>query len=655
MTTQINRNSPAPAAPAAPAAPLNEEGSDPVRVTEATAPEETVDRWATTSTPKPDNSITLPRAQNALVKLVLDQVARPHRLQGSVSYGLISGTALLEEQVGVRGTDVYRELVAPDRRRVAYADQHPDTLWVKSRALVGASVNFPLAGAALGFNGSVEVSSIAAQPKDFSEGVEGQVKSMYLPLRADGFKTLNAAPGSEWLIRGQAGMTFGNAGVDADIGGLATTAGVGASVSHQHIYTKNVKVLEDNKVFVLLGKTVTKSVSGALGADLGLVNMKDSSTKLVQRAGDAIERKTTLTAAISASVGWPERQLAGAVLDLEKPTDRMHYEYLMRASPLDGEVYIKANNLGANYTGEGRVISTGANIGFGSVKLLATSTVRSKETGEIVKEGVTSQLGEASYNRVVEGMLARMAINEERVVSVRAGTLTSSGVSNSALSVRLAVSDPDLTAHELAEHIRFAKAMGAPVNELPDPKSAASFGRGDTSVELAATHDQLRELGLRTSDEVRRAFAVAQSEIEGTDALPPWFEQPERLEAFRRQLANARGPRSDASSLVLDAYAAAYPGRNLKKDLASAEAVDFAIKQAAKCRGKPVEEWGKVLEAVGMRASNDVRTGLLALHRLSGAELVQLSTNAGGNRVTSTAGAAPMSLLDLVGSVMLPQ
>ncbi len=619
-------------------------------------PPQNVNAWATESSMAPAARHLVSQASGAVTKLVIDEVAKNHKFDADFSYGLFSGTLLVSEEVALRGSGVYRNLVSTDRRRQTFAEANPDTLWVKTRALVGASVNFPLGGLALGFNGSVEVSSIAAQPKSMTDAVEGQVKSMYLPLKADGFKTLGAAPGTEWVIRGQAGATIGNASVDADLGSLSTTVGVAASVSRQNIYTKNVKLLENNKVFLMVGKHDVNSVAGSLGVDLGL-QVKDSENRLEQRTGDAIERKLALRATVSGSMAWPHRKLGGAVLDLENANDRMHYEYLMKAMPLDADAYIKANNLGSNYEGDGTVVTTGTKFQFGSVKLLSTSTVRATENGQLQKQGVTSQLGEASYNRVVEGVLPRMAMGEERNVMVRAGTLTTDGQTRAALSVRLAVSDRKVTANELAEQIRFANAMGVPTGDLPDPARAAKFGRGEMTVELAATHEQLRALGNIKPDDVRLAFATAQRDIEGAEALPVWFTQPEVLEQYRDTLAQTvfRDSTRQDENAVVSEYRNAYPGRDLRQDLATADAVKFALAQARSARDQPVEDWGKVLEAVGMQSSNDVRAGLLALHRLTGAELVQLSTRAGGARITASNGTAPKSLHDLVGSTMLPE
>ncbi len=608
-------------------------------------------RWQTTTRIN-DNPGILGRAQSGFANIIIEELAKEHRAGIDVSYGPCSGSAFLSEEVALAGSDVYRNLVGADRRREAYAVTHADSHWVKTRAYLGTSVALPLGGATFGFNGSMEVSSIAAQQHaPLGDMAVEQARSMLLPLRADGFKEMNAAPGTEWAFRGQAGYSIGNAQSDADLTKMSTSVGVAASIGRQNIYTKNVKLLEDNKVFFVVGRHDIPQAGIAVGGNIKLMEVKSTS-----HSGEMAQKQVSITAAAGASVSWPHRQLAGTVLDLNKPTDQVHYEYLMHAMPVDAEEYIKKNGLGGNYVGDGRAISTGFALKFGSTKLLSTSTLRSKEKGVLVKDGVATQLGEATYNRIVEGVLPRFALGEERNVSVRAGEVTrADGQSEAAIAVRLSVSDPSVSAEELRELVRFAEAMGAPTKGLPDPNAAQSFGRGNNSVEVAITDSQLAKLGTWEPNDIRLAFASAQREIEGSAGLPPWYSDRDTLEQFRSQLRMANtGPRRDNTLAVKNDYARKYPGRELSRDLASLDAINLVLEQAKKCRGKPVEDWGPVLEAVGMQASNDVRAGLLALHRLSGAEAVQLSSNVGGVTSNSVGGAVPKNLLDLVGSVMLP-
>ncbi len=654
MANTINRNpsSPQPVSTDEKPAPISAEPTTAV-TTVATVEAPTDD--FNSSKPASNNPFSMGKIKDGLWKMVVDETAKEHKLKATVSVGGLSVTGGVSEEVALTGSNSYKNLVLPDRRRSEFAQAHPDDRWVKMRAMVGAQANVPVLGVALGFNSSVEVSSISAQRAPLKDAAVDSVKSLVVPLRADAFKQLNAPPGTEWIFRGDAGVTIG-VGSEAN-GGLNkfSTPGVGVNVGYQQVWTKNVKSLGDNKVFFMLGKHEIPSVGGALGTSIKALDIADSENKLATRAGDTIERKVEITALASASVSWPHRHIGGAVLDLNKETDRAHYDYLMRSKPLDAEAYLKANNLGGTYVGDGRAITTGFKARFGETTLLSTSTLRTKENGELVKDGAHSQLGEAAYNRIVEGTLPRFLKGEERNVSVRAGALTRDGVSEHALAVRLSVTDPAITSEELAQHTRFAKAMEMDAGALPDAASAKNFGKGDYAVEVAATEAQLAGLGTRSSDEIRLAFAAAQRDIEGDTQLPPWYSQKESFASFKQQLAMAVKPHSDSTSSVLREYREKFGGRDLKRDIASGNAVDHVIEQGAKAKGKPVHEWGRVLEAVGMQSSNDVRAGLLALHRLSGAQVTELSINVGGVRATTSSGVPNKSLLDLVGDIMLPQ
>jgi hypothetical protein len=599
--------------------------------------------------------------QGSLMKLVVDTLAG-QSVHQSLKAGIFTGTALISEDVALKGSNAYRDLVATDRRRSEYAEAHPDERWVKTTILAGLQAGFGAAGLALGFPGSVEVSSLATDDRPYLKALANQARHLMVPLNAEGLLKLNAAPGSEWSIRGQGGKTLGVGIAPADLnslGSFGATAGASVSGGFQTVYTKNVKMLEDNKVFVLIGRHTdeTPSFAASAGASLKTLNIADGANTLVNRLGNGVERKTTAEATVSGSIAWPHREIAGAVLDLNNPADRTHYDYVMRASPLDAESYMKANHLGAKYVGEGREIKTGINLRFGSAKLLSTTTYRGKENGTLEKDGVLYTPGEASYQRSLEGLLPRFAKGEERVVTVRAGALTKNGVGNSALSVRMTVNDPNVFAEDLAQAQRFALAMGASTAGLPDPASSAAFGRGESTVEVAATDAQVLSLADKSADQVRLAFASALRDIEGAAVLPTWYENKPLFDSYRKQLrmANPSNKGADRTSSLLTAYAKQTGGRDLRRDIDSAEAVEHVIETAEKARGKPVQEWGHVLAAVGSQSSGDVRAGLLALHRLAGAQIVELSTTVAGHNSSTVNGHPGKSMIDLVGTVMLPE
>lgn len=626
----------------------------PVAPAPAAAPADVPTDVFKSSKPSSNNPFAMGKIKDGLWKMVVDETSKEHKLKGTLNFGAFSGTAMVSEEVALTGSNAYKNLVLPDRRRNEFAQAHPDERWVKMRAMVGAQANVPVLGVALGFNSTVEVSSISAQKAPLIDAAVDAAVSLVVPLRADAFKQLNAPAGTEWIFRGEAGVTIGRSVLNADLNTLGT-AGVGIGAGYQQLWTKNVKSLGDNKVFFMLGRHEIPSVGVSAGVALHPINLPDSNNPLVTRVTDTIEKKTELTAQAGASVSFPHRRIGGVVLDLNKETDRAHYDYLMRSMPLDGEAYLKANNLGANYVGDGRAINTALKLKFGSTTLLSSSTMRTNEHGELVKDGVNSQLGEAAYNRIIEGTLPRFMKGEERNVSVRAGALTQNGVSTHAMAVRLSVTDPAITSEELAQHTRFAKAMELDASTLPDAQSARGFGKGDYAVEVAATEAQLAGLGDRSADDIRLAFAVAQRDIEGGSELPPWFSQQEAFAAFKRRLATAVKPHSDVTSTVLRDYREKFGGRDLRRDIASANAVDHVLEQGLKAKGKPVHEWGRVLEAVGMQSSNDVRAGLLALRRLTGAQVTELSISVAGVRASTSSGVPNKTLLDLVGDIMLPE
>ena len=271
-------------------------------------PASTPPAWTSESSMAPPNAPVIHRAKGAFGRLVIDELAKEHRAYSGFDFGPVSGTVMLSEEVALEGSASYRQLVASDARRSKHAIADPSRVWVKSRLRAGASVGLPLGAAALGFNGSVEISSIASQPRQLGEAVIGEARSMWLPLTAEGVVQMKAPPGTEWAFRGQYGASLGNAGPDTDYSTSSLMTGAAAGASYQNIYTKNVKILEDGKVFVLLGKHEGPSIGAALGVHVSTLGAgsRDSAASLGEgtespsqdRRGNIVDRKTSVTAAI---------------------------------------------------------------------------------------------------------------------------------------------------------------------------------------------------------------------------------------------------------------------------------------------------------------------------------------------------------------------
>jgi hypothetical protein len=169
------------------------------------------------------------------------------------------------------------------------------------------------------------------------------------------------------------------------------------------------------------------------------------------------------------------------------------------------------------------------------------------------------------------------------------------------------------------------------------------------------TNDSIGKFQSWDKSSIRLAFASAQKEIEGTTTLPPWFDKEPTFNHYVSQYRSADTNKGNQKQGIAQAYSREFPGRELTRDMESLDAVDAMTKQALDARGKPVEKWGKLLEAVGHQSSTDLRTSILALRRLSGAEIVAMTANVGGKTATvKSEVAAPKTMAQVVGELMAP-
>jgi len=636
----VSPNAPAqPTAPVAPSAP-----------TTPSAPVATPSRF--------DAGVS--RLKGKAVELAMNELADEHSLSKGVSFGLVQGNVKVSEKVALAGTDTFKELVSKDSRRAAHAQANPDAVWVATRAMAGASAGIPLgAGASLGFSGSVEVTSVAAHDvkgsRDIGATLKAQGKSMVLPLDSEGLQSMKAAPGTEFMIRGQTGASAGiGVGRSVTYGAdpLSATASVGANVgvSTSDVYTKQVKVLDGSRVFVQVAKQDTNTASASLGVNVGVdVNGGGAVGNL---AAKEVEKRTRIAASVAGSASRGEKVMGAAVLDLATPAGREAYDYLMKSTPADGAAFIKSQNLGVNYSETSRTTATGLNAQLGSATLLSTSTVKGTTNGTLEEAGATTLLAQADYGRNVGGFFARLAVGEERSVSVRAGSVERNGTTQQAVAVSLAVKDPKLTGEELQQLQRFGQAMGAPLEGLPAAQN--NHGKADYSVTVALTGDDVAKLRMRTVDDMKLAFANAHREIAGGQT-PPWFDQKPTFDWYKSKLNDAQfGSDPGARQNVEREYKQQF-GRDLSKDIDSEQAIEAISKQVVSARGKPVSEWGKVLESIGKQPSGDVRGATLALKRLASADVVGLSVNVGGKSIAATPQvAAPPSIADITGPLLNP-
>lgn len=662
MTTTVSR----------PGAPLQITPSTPVKETTPAAP-------ATPAAPvKPqgpldglDVSKLVGSARGKLVKLALEQAAAEHGVGTSFGAGLINGNVRLAERVALKDTKVFQQLVQPDRRRLEATAQNPNLVWAQTRAIVGASasVGLPLGiGGSLGFSGNVEVSATAAHDvkgaRDIDDAVAQQLKTMVVPFDAEALQALDATPGTEWMFRGTVGGSVGvgvSAGTTGGVGvdglGFTASASAGISAGHSEQYVKNVKVLGDNKVYVQVAKDDTNSLSASAGAHLGLtVDAPGTGNGLLDKGVDKlegeVEKRVALNASAWATVAAGDKTMGAAVLDLSNPAHREAYDVILRSTPQAAAEYILRNRLGPEYTETRTGTNSGINVSFGGESVLAVGTARGTTEGVIEDAGGTTLLKETTYDRNVGGFLPRLFVGEERTVSVRAGSVLRGDQRERGVAVTLNVKDRNLKAPEAQQLGRFAQAVGAPLEGLPTPKDG-ELGEARYDVQLALTDDNIEQLRKWQQADIVTAFAAAQKEIEGGAKLPPWYTKPEIFEHYRSELnmpRNGDDGRPDPRAEYRDRF-----GRELDADVDSAAAAQLIAKRVLEARGRPPEQWGKVLEAVGKQTSTDVRAAMLAMRKLSGAHVTQLQATVDGRTYAAKPmAAAPPSLATTVGTIMGP-
>ncbi len=612
-----------------------------------------------------DVSTIVPRKKPVPSKfavLAMNALADTHEVKTSHKFGaqkLIRGTLKVGEQIALPGTPSHQALVESDRFRRDYEKANPHTVWAKTTAVTGVSANFPIGmGPSVGFNGNVEVTAVVSHQvdelKDLPGAVAKQAKSMVIPLDTRSLAELKPAAGSEWMFRGEASVPLGvgmgiGQSVSLGVADVTAVAGIGLSVGANAIITKNIKVLEDNKVFVQIG--ATKAASIGVGAEAKL-QAKDFLGLL----------KVSAAASAGASAAVEHRILGAAVLDLNTTAGRASFDYIMQASPGNAAEHITEQRLGAEYNGIGKSRAVAANIRFGNMKILSASIGKGSSTGTLTQKDSTTSLGQSDYSKNIEGWLFRLLKTEERSVNVRAGSATRDGQEERVVALSLHVKDSKFTSGELSQLARLGRAMDNPLQGLPPSVTKGDLGPGTYHIDLALSESQLDKLGAWDRDSIRLAFAIAQTELEGgEEKLPTWFEQPELFAAFKEKHLSPVGPSGRAFPTVQSSihgeaaleYAERFPGRDLAKDIASEEAVSAIQKYIEKAKGAPVAEWGKVLEAVGKQSNIDLRATMLAFRRLAGASVVNFSVTAQGQTVSANPEAPlPPSLNEYVGSVV---
>jgi hypothetical protein len=76
----------------------------------------------------PASASRVDRLKGKAIAAVWDQVASTHDVGSGVSFGNVSGTIKISEEIAVRGTDTFKSLVANDRRRSEVAHANPDAV-----------------------------------------------------------------------------------------------------------------------------------------------------------------------------------------------------------------------------------------------------------------------------------------------------------------------------------------------------------------------------------------------------------------------------------------------------------------------------------------------------------------------------------------------
>lgn len=602
----------------------------------------------------------------------------------------LSYDAKITEKVMLKTSDPF---VAGDTRRKAAADSG-DVVWTRFSASgnAGANVGHAVAAnvsASFGFSVGAEVTAIVAADKSLSTRnlvgtVKEQGETLAVALDPDRLLADKHAPGTELMIRGRASSSA-SVGAGAGLTGIGVASvGVSVSASHSDEFTKNVKVLEDGKVYAQVAKVNSNAqgISAGLnaGVDLPTATVGGAlGSKALDKVAGKLEDRVRLTANVGASSGQVDTLKLGGVFDLKTQQGRDAFAFLMKSNPLElqenpkqAETTLRNMGMGVAYTEATRTGGVSANIQVGTTNLLNFASSRRTTEGVLLEKKDASgsvieksQLSEQEYSRNVTGLLPRLMIGEERTLAIRAGSVSKDGVETKAALATLSIKDPKVTEAEQKEMAAFATQMGMTL-----PPAGQTGGKGTFVVQVALTDANLQKLQERSADDIRTAFTFAKGTIEGSPA--PWTNNnlaavnphyrhaPQKMvkEEFRdgsyalQQQATIGDPNGDKSATLRDYKATT--GRDLQSDVESQDAMNRIAEEVVKVRGKPVTEWGPALSAIGTQNSRDVRTALVALNRLADASLVSLSVDANGSTMNATPSAAPRSVGDLVGPILTP-
>lgn len=635
------------------------------------------------------------KVKTAATEAIVSEASRERALVSlgdstTLSHGVgLSYTAKLTEKVMLKTDDPF---VAGDSRRKAAAATG-DVVWTRLNVAAGAGASVghavtPHVSASFGLSAGAEVTAIVAANKSLSTksaagAIKEQGEMLALTLDPDRLLADAHAPGTELMVRGHAAA---NASVGFGVGATGVALGsVGVSVaaSHSEEFTKNVKVLEDGKVFAQVSRVAAKAqgLSAGLnaGVDLPGANVGGSLvSKGLDKVAGKLEDRVRLTASVGAAASQTDALKVGGVFDLKTPQGREAFAYLMKANPLElqanprqAETTLRNMGMGVAYSEATRTAGVSANIQVGQTSLLSFSSSRRSTEGVLLEKKdeagsiiESSKLTEQEYSRNVSGALPRLLLGEERSLSIRAGSVLKDGVETKAALASLSIMDPKVTQAEQQELAAFASQMGMTL-----PPTGAAGGKGTFSVQVALTDASLAKLQQRSAEDIRTAFTFAKGGLEGRPA--PWTNEtlaavnthyryaPQKTvkEEFREgSSAWERSEYGDASNQrpTLSRDYKTTTGRDLQSDVESQEAMNRIAEELVKVRGKPVSEWGPALSAIGTQSSRDVRTALIALNRLADASLVSLSVSANGATVSAAPQAAPKSVGELVGPILTP-
>lgn len=601
------------------------------------------------------------RASEKLNELVMDQLADEHTIGKTVGFGMISGTLKLAEKIALPNTDTYRDLVANDSRRAAYAKQNPNAVWVGTRALAGAQVGAPLGTAAsFGFGGSVEITSIRPHTvngnSDIAGAIKDQLKTMPLPTDFASLEKLQPVPGTEWMLRGESSARVGaGTSVSASAGGgaVGVSATVGAAVEARaaEVSNKRIKILDDGRVFVMISREDNRSLSGTLGATVG-PNGPDGG--IAGRLSNQAEKRVRIGASVSGSLASNEQIAGVTVLDRNNPADAAAFATIMKSSPEAAAEFIRKQGLGKRVSVGGTQAATGLNLQFGNDPIIATSTIRGTAFGSVEDAGGKTSLAQSDFGRSVQGMLPRLVRGEERVVTVRGGSVTrGTGAPERAVALTLDVKDPKMTEQDISELRRFGELMGAPL-DLPKVAAGGDIGKAEYKFDLALSESDIIQLRQWTEADMQLAFANAHREISGSTNMPMWFAQPENFAWFKSEFQNATNDDPNRRDFLMKTYKE-QGGGDLEKDIASQTAIQNMTRLAVEARGKPVEKWSSLLEVVGRSSSRDVRAVAVALKRLADADVANFALITSEKTISAKPqGSLAPTIAELTGPLLNP-